>query len=68
METYQVTVTQEGVAHIVHPSGVSITISNSDWVAIQQQRAELIATQSKKIADIWYVQVLDTYALMALTI
>jgi hypothetical protein len=63
MEAYQVEVRIDGTAHVLHPSGARFVIRPQEWAHIQQQRAVLSVQNSKNIADSWYAQVLDSYAL-----
>jgi len=63
METYQVNMMLDGTTYVLHPSGARSVIASDDWARIQQQRAMLTAQHSKKVADSWYAQVLDLYAL-----
>jgi hypothetical protein len=63
METYQVNMMLDGTTYVLHPSGARSVIGSDDWARIQQQRAMLTAQHSKKVADSWYAQVLDLYAL-----
>ena len=57
----------DGTAHVTHPSGARAVINSEEWSRIQHNRMVLANQHSKNVADQWYVQVLDLYALMVYT-